>query len=187
VITIGETQGFPLWRGVGRIYHGLARIWLGEGEAALPEITEGLKLAASAGNRGGTPGLLWSLADGQFTAGKHGEALTTIEGALGMAASTGQHFFDSGLHSLKGKLLLATDPARLPEAEALFRRAIEIARAQEARTFELRAATSLARLWQGQGKAREARALLAPIYAWFTEGLDTPDLVEATALLDALG
>jgi tetratricopeptide (TPR) repeat protein len=187
VIEIGEAQGFPLWRGVGRIYHGLACIWLGEGEAALTEIAEGLRLAASAGNRGGAPGLLWSLADGQYTAGKHAEALATIEGALAMAANTGQHFFDAGLYTLKGKLLLATDCASSSEAETLFHRAVEIARAQEAKTFELRAATSLASLWQGQGKLEQARALLAPVHAWFTEGLDTPDLVEAKALLDALG
>jgi hypothetical protein len=69
------------------------------------------------------------------------------------------------------------------EAEALFRRALDIARAQEAKPFELRGATSLARLWQRQGKRAEARALLAPVYAWFTQGFDTGDLVDAKALL----
>ena len=72
------------------------------------------------------------------------------------------------------------------EAEVLFRRALEIARAQEAKSFELRAATSLARLWQRQGQPGEARSLLAPIYAWFTEGFDTRDLIEAKALLEEL-
>jgi predicted ATPase len=90
------------------------------------------------------------------------------------------------LHHLKGELLLATDPANSAEAEALFRRALDIARAQEAKSLELRAATSLARLWQRQRKRAEARALLAPVYAWFTEGFDTGDLVEAKALLDEL-
>jgi predicted ATPase len=72
------------------------------------------------------------------------------------------------------------------EAEGLFGQALEIARRQEAKTFELRAATSLARLWQRQGKRDAARALLAPLYAWFTEGFDTRDLIEAKALLDEL-
>jgi len=72
-------------------------------------------------------------------------------------------------------------------AEACFRRALDVARAQEAKSLELRAAMSLARLWRDQGKRTEARALLAPIYAWFSEGFDTGDLIEAKALLDELG
>jgi len=186
VISIGEAQGFPLWRGVGRVYHGLARVRMGEGAPALAEIAEGLALAAGAGNRGGTPGLLFSLADGQLAAGQYTEALGTVEGGLAVAASTGQHFFDPGLHFLKGELLLAVGPASASQAEALFRRAIEIACAQEAKYWELRATASLARLLQRQGKASEARASLAPVFSWFTEGFDTPDLVEAKALLDAL-
>jgi class 3 adenylate cyclase/predicted ATPase len=186
VIAIGDVQGFPLWRGVGRMYHGLARIKAGEGAAALTEVAEGLALAAGTGKRGGVPALLYALADGQRTAGQHADALGAAESGLAVATATGQHFWDAGLHQLKGELLLATDPANSAEAEALFCRALDIARAQEAKSFELRAATSLARLWQRQGKLAEARALLAPIYAWFTEGFDTGDLVEAKALLDEL-
>jgi predicted ATPase len=187
VIAIGDAQGFPIWRGVGRIYHGLARAKLGEGATALAEIAEGLALAAGTGNRGGTPGMLWSLADSQYTVGRYAEALTTIEGALALAASTGQHFFDSGLYNLKGELFLTGEPANATDAEALFRRAIEVARTQEAKIFELRATMSLARHWKGQGKGDKARALVAPVYSWFTEGFETPDLVEAKALLEILG
>ena len=81
---------------------------------------------------------------------------------------------------MKGELLLSKDEA---EAESLFQRAVEVAQRQEARSFELRAATNLARLWQKQGKQDEARALMAPIYEWFTEGFDTQDLKDAKALL----
>ena len=109
-----------------------------------------------------------------------------VESGPAVATDTGQHFYDAGLFHLKGELLLGIDPASSAEAEALFCRALDIARAQEAKSFELRAATSLARLWQRQGKFAEARALLAPVYAWFTEGFDTRDLVEAKALLDVL-
>jgi predicted ATPase len=186
VIAIGDAQGFPLWRGVGRMYHGLARVMAGKGTEASTEVAEGLALAAGAGNRGGVPGMLYALADGQRAAGQHAEALGTVESGLAVGAATGQHFHDASLHRVKGELLLAADPANAAEAEALFRRALEIARAQEAKSFELRAATSLARLWQRQGKRAEARALLAPVYAWFTEGFDTGDLVEAKALLDEL-
>src|SRR5262249_15117153 len=133
------------------------------------------------------PGLLASLADGQRAAGRYADALGAVESGLAVATATGQHFWDAGLHQLKGELLLDTDPADAAEAEALFRRALDIARAQEAKSFELRAATSLARLLRDQGKRAEARALLAPIYGWFTEGFDTGDLVEARALLEELG
>jgi adenylate cyclase len=186
VIALADVQGFPLWRGVGRIYHGLARVNAGEGAAALTEVAEGLALAAGTGNRGGVPPVLAALADGQRAAGKHAAALRAVESGLTVATDTGQHGSDAGLYHLKGELLLATDPASTAEAEALFRRSLDVARAQEAKSLELRAATSLARLWQRQGKRAEARALLAPVYGWFTEGFDTGDLVEAKALLDEL-
>jgi predicted ATPase len=143
-------------------------------------------LAAGSGNRAGVPGFLAGLAGGQRAAGQHAAALGTVESGLAVAIETGQHFCDAVLDQLKGELLLATDPASSAEAETLFRRALDIARAQEAQSLELRAATSLARLWHRHGKLAEARALLAPVYAWFTEGFDTGDLVEAKALLDEL-
>jgi predicted ATPase len=90
------------------------------------------------------------------------------------------------LHRVKGELLLTNTPNAPSEAEACFNLALDIARKQSARSLELRAATSLARLWQEQRKLQEARDLLAPIYDWFTEGFDTADLKEAKALLDEL-
>ena len=158
----------------------------GEGAAALAEVAEGFALAAGTSHRGGAPGLFAALADGRRAAGKYAAALGVVGNGFAVATETGQHFWDAGLHQLKGELLLDTDPANAAEAEALFCRALDIARAQEAKSFELRAATSLARLWQRQGKRAEACALLAPVYAWFTEGFDTGDLVEAKVLLDEL-
>jgi predicted ATPase len=90
------------------------------------------------------------------------------------------------MHRLKGELLLARSPSDPTQAEVSFREALEVARRQSAKSFELRAATSLARLWQRQGKRDEARDLLAPVYAWFTEGFDTKDLRDAKALLEEL-
>jgi predicted ATPase len=187
VIAIGDVRGFELWRGAGRIYHGLARVMAGEGPAALAEVAEGFALAAGTSHRLGAPGSVAALADGRRAAGKYAAALGTVESGFAVATETGQHFYDAGLLHLKGELLLDTDPASSAEAEAFFHRALDIARAQEAKSFELRAATSLARLWQRRGKLAEARALLAPVYAWFTEGFDTGDLVEAKALLAELG
>jgi predicted ATPase len=125
------------------------------------------------------------LAEAYLAVGGLSEARRAAEAGLALAAQTGQHFFDAELRRLQGGTALAEGSAPA-EADAHFRRALEIARSQEARCFELRAATSLARLWQRQGRKVEARALLAPIYAWFTEGFDTQDLLDAKALLEEL-
>jgi len=105
---------------------------------------------------------------------------------LAQAEQQAQHFYDAQLNRLRAEILLDMNGSAAEEAEGLFGHALEIARRQEAKTLELRAATSLARLWQRQGKRDAARALLAPLYAWFTEGFDTRDLIEAKALLDEL-
>jgi predicted ATPase len=101
-------------------------------------------------------------------------------------ARTGVVYHQAELHRLDGELRLARDPADAPAAEACFRRAIDIARQQQAKSWELRAATSLARLLRDQSRQAEARDLLAPVYGWFSEGFDTLDLKEAKALLDEL-
>src|SRR5436190_24185681 len=98
----------------------------------------------------------------------------------------GSHLWEPELYRVKGELLLRQLVPDAPEAESCFRQALDSARRQEAKSLELRAATSLSRLWQQQGKRDEACALLAPIYGWFTEGFDTADLREAKALLTAL-
>jgi predicted ATPase len=95
-------------------------------------------------------------------------------------------YYDAELHRLRAEILLDRDSNAVEEAEALLGQSLEIARRQEAKTFELRAATSLARLWQRQGKRDAARDLLAPVYEWFTEGFETRDLIEAKALLAEL-
>jgi predicted ATPase len=185
VIALSETQGFPFFLGLGRLLHANARVVAGNA-AALPEIMDGMALAAETGNQAGAPGILALLADAQRAAGQLAEAQGTVATAVAIAAQTGQHYFDADLHRLDGDLLLATGgPA--DEATARYHRALAIARQQGARSFELRAATSLARLWRDQGKRAEARELLAPVYGWFTEGFDTRDLQDAKALLEELG
>jgi predicted ATPase len=105
--------------------------------------------------------------------------------ALRAVDDTGEHFYEAELQRLKGVFLLQLSSANRGEAEACFQHAMTIAQNQHAKAWELRTATSLACLWQQQGKNQEARNLLAPVYTWFTEGFDTPDLQEAKALLDA--
>jgi len=185
MVALSEAQGFPFFLGVGRAFHAAARVMAAD-PGALLDMLDGLALATETGNQGSAPGMLAFLAEAQRAAGQLAHAQGTVATALAVAAQTGQFFFDADLHRLDGDLLLATGgPA--DEAAARYHRAIAIAREQGARSFELRAATSLARLWRDQGKRAEAWDLLAPVYAWFTEGFDTQDLGEAKALLEQLG
>jgi len=117
-------------------------------------------------------------------AGQIEEGLTLLDDALHIVERTGERWFAAELHRRKGQLLLRQGYSEA--AEELYREALSIAREQEAKLWELRAAASLARLRRDQGRRREARDLLAPVYGWFTEGFDTPDLREAKALLDEL-
>ena len=119
--------------------------------------------------------------------GRVKEGLQVVAEALAVVEQTGEHGWEAELHRLQGELLLQSAPQKpKSEAEACFHKAIEVARGQSAKSWELRAATNLARLWQQQGKTTEARDLLAPVYEWFTEGFDTADLQEAKALLSEL-
>jgi predicted ATPase len=99
---------------------------------------------------------------------------------------TGERRYEAELYRLKGELLLQLSPDNHSESESSFKQAIDIAKRQQAKSWELRAAMSLARLWQQQGKRSDAHDLLAPVYGWFTEGFDTADLKEAKALLEEL-
>lgn len=117
-------------------------------------------------------------------AGRPEEGLATMANALAMVEETNERYCEGELHRLRAELLLVQGDEL--KAEASFHTAIAVARRQGARSWELRATTGLARLWQGQGRAAEAAGLLAPIYGWFTEGFDTPDLIDARALLDEL-
>ena len=126
------------------------------------------------------------LAEAHGTIGKPEAGLTVLAEALTLADTTGARWYAPELYRLKGVLLLQQNSANQAEAENCFHKAISIAQSQQAKSWELRATISLARLWQQQGKRQEAHDLLAPVYYWFTEGFDTADLIEAKTLLDAL-
>ena len=117
-------------------------------------------------------------------AGQIEESLTLLDEAFQIVERTGERWFEAELHRQKGQLLLRK--GRTEAAKDLYRKALSIAAEQEAKLWELRAAASLARLRRDQGRPAEARNLLAPVYGWFTEGFDTPDLKEAKVLLDEL-
>ena len=126
------------------------------------------------------------LAEAYHKAGLSDQGLAAVGKLLELVEQTGENVALSGAHAMRGDLLIAASEGDEAEAEACFRQALDVARSQGARRVELVAATSLARLWQRQGKRKEARELLAPIYEWFTEGFDTRALKEARALLDEL-
>jgi predicted ATPase len=131
------------------------------------------------------PYFLALLAEAYGTADQTGEALSMLAEALALVHRSGDRYWETELHRLKGEMLLIQAIPDKAQAESCFQQALAIARRQEAKALELRAAMSLSRLWQQQGKCAEAHALLAPIYGWFSEGFDTADLQEAKALLDA--
>ena len=186
VVVLAERLGFPLYLGLGRFSRGFARVESGEGKAGIAEMEQALGELAGIGSGIGAPSLLFFLAEGLRKVGSHDDALGALAPGIARAEQQGQHYYDAELHRLRAEILLDMDGNAVEEAEALFHQSLEIARRQEAKTFELRAATSLARLWQRQGKRDAAQALLAPLYAWFTEGFDTLDLKDAKTLLEEL-
>jgi predicted ATPase len=130
--------------------------------------------------------LIALLAEAHGKAGQPEAGLVLMDEAQEFVTRTGERYCEAELHRVEAELLLARSPSDPAGAEAAFREALAVARRHSAKSWELRAATSLARLWHGQGRKQEARALLAPVYDWFTEGFDTRDLKDAKALLDEL-
>ena len=167
------------------MFRGCASALVGRAADAVQAITAGLFAYRSMGSTLLVPFYTSCLARahanlGQFDDARRciGEALTTIE-------TTGERWFESDVNRVAGEIMLLSGNGDT-KAQTYFERALAIARAQQAKSWELRAAMSMARLWRDQGKQNEARELLAPVYGWFTEGFDTPDLKNAKVLLDAL-
>jgi len=125
------------------------------------------------------------LAKASMQVGQPEAGLTLLTEALALTNDKGERRWEAELYRLRGELLLVRSAEHEAEAETSFCQALDIARRQHAKSWELRAAMSLSRLWQRQGKRTEAHELLAPVYSWFTEGFDTADLQEAQALLEA--
>jgi predicted ATPase len=183
VIALSSEHGFALFLAVGTILQGWA---LAEDEEERITLThQGLTTYQATGAELGRPWILALLAEAYGRGGRAEEGLRVLTEALALADKSGERMWEMELYRLKGELLLRR-ASPTEEAEACFRQALDIARRQEAKALELRAAMSLARLWQQQGKQAEARELLAPVYGWFTEGFDTADLQEAKVLLAAL-
>jgi predicted ATPase len=184
LIAVATEQSFPEWRGYGVSYRGWAKVKNGDVAQGTSLLRNGSTALHATGREEGDPHSLTHLAKACEIAGKTEEAVTLLDDALRIIERKGQHWFAAEVNRHKGELLLRQGQAEA--AEDLYRKALSIAREQEAKLWELRAATSLARLWGEQGRRDGARDLLSPVYGWFTEGFDTPDLREAKALLAEL-
>jgi len=185
-ISLATDQGFPHWRAQGVVLRGWTLAHQGQAQEGIAQMHQGLRDYRATGAEILRPYWLALLADTHGTLGEPEEGLTALAEALTLMDKTGERWHEPELYRLKGALLLQQSLDNQAEAEACFHQAITIAQNQQAKSLELRAATSLARLWQQQGKRQEAHGLLAPLYGWFTEGFDTADLQEAKALLEAL-
>jgi predicted ATPase len=197
VLRISAERGFALYLVWGTILRGWALAQGGlepaEGqpvrgqapvEEGIGQMREGIAALRAIGAAVTLPSSLASLAQAYGQVGEIGKALDLLDEALGLVDENGERCWEAELYRLKGELLLAKGEES--QAEACFQHALDVARRQRARSWELRAATSLSRLWHRQGRRTEAREFLQEIYDWFSEGLNTPDLKEASALLDAL-
>jgi len=154
--------------------------------AGVTQMRQGLDTLLTIGTVSFRPYLLALFAEGHAALGRFVEGLNILDEALGLVEKNGQRLHEAELYRLRGELLLKQSVSDEQQAESYFQQALDVARRQQAKSWELRAAMSLSRLWQQQGERTEAQELLAPIYGWFTEGFDTADLQEAKALLEAL-
>jgi predicted ATPase len=186
VITLATEQGFSHWRAMGGALRGWALAHQGQVHAGIEQIQQSLVTHRATGAGIGGPWRLALLAEAYGTMEQPEGGLTALTEALALVETTGERWYEPELYRLKGVLLLQQSLDNQTAAETCFHHALEIARNQQAKSFELRTATSLARLWQRQGKHREAYDLLAPVYNWFTEGFTTADLQDAKALLGEL-
>lgn len=183
-VDLGREHRLPQWLAQTSRCQGFALVGLGQPEQGIAQLRGGLTAWKATGSRVLGTQWLGFLAEAHLQAGEFDDALAALDQAAETAGATGECHYQAELHRLRGGVLAKTgDDA---EAASWWQQAIDTARSQQAKSLELRAATSLARLWSEQGKRAQARDLLAPVYRWFTEGFDTADLKEARALLDEL-
>jgi predicted ATPase len=187
LLALATAQGFALWVEVGTCWRGWALAMQGQSEAGLAQLHQGLAAVLTTGWTLGQSSCLVLLAEAAGHAGQVAEGLRLLAEALTAFEATGRGDGLVEAYRLQGELLLRQATPDAAQAEACFLQALAMARRQHAKSWELRAAMSLSRLWQQQGKQADARQLLAEVYNWFTEGFDTADLQEAKALLEELG
>jgi predicted ATPase len=192
VVTRCQEHGFALWVEQGTVLHGWALAAQGQVDEGITEMRQGLTAYLATGARRARVSFLLGLGEAYTLSGQTASGHDCLTEALKVMDAQSEHWCEAELYRLRGELLIQEGVGfqahgqREEDVQACFQQALTVARGQQAKLLELRAAISLCRLWQQQGQREEARELLVPIYAWFTEGFDTADLLEAKELLDAL-
>lgn len=186
LMTLTAERGFAHWHATATILHGWGVAAGGAVNEGIAEMNRGLVEKQATGAQLKVPYYLGLLAAAYASMSQESKALLLLDDAMARVRRTKERWFEAELHRLRGEVLRSSPGNHRTQAEACLGKALSVAQEQEAKLWELRAATSLAQLRAGQGRRTEAHDLLAPIYGWFTEGFDTADLKEAKALLDEL-
>jgi predicted ATPase len=186
MLALAEEKGSVTWKASGMLRRASLLALTGKSSDAVSIFTSAIPVWRSTGTKLFLPVWLSHLARTCAELGEFNEAWSNIDEAITTVETTKETWYEAELHRIAGEIALMSPERDTAKAEAYFERALAVARAQQAKSWELRAAMSMARLWQGQGKRDQARELLAPVYGWFTEGFETFDLKQAKALLDGL-
>jgi predicted ATPase len=186
LIALSDEKGSLYWKSMGILVRGLLFAVTGNASDAVQMITSGLAALRLMGSTWGRPAFLTYLASVYAELGQFDDARRSIDEAITATETTKETWRAAATRCAAGQIELVSPAPNAAKAEAYFDRALSVARQQQAKSYELRAAMSMARLWRDQGKRDEARDLLTPVYGWFTEGFDTLDLKEAKALLEQL-
>jgi class 3 adenylate cyclase/DNA-binding response OmpR family regulator/predicted ATPase len=186
VVALADEKGASAWKAFGMMHQGSLLALTSQVSKAIQVMTSGIGAWRSTGSTLWMPCYLSNLARAHAELGQREDAWRCVGEAMTAAEATKSRWSEAEIHRTTGEIALMSPGADAGKAEACFARALAIAREQRAKSWELRAATSIARLWRDQGKRQAARGLLAPLYDWFTEGLDTHDLKQAKVLIDEL-
>ena len=186
LLKLSEENGLRQYQAIAQVFLGWIATRCGEAAEGIVRLENGVRVLTEMGRRLRMTSYLCITAESYLLTRRFVEGLQEVDRALRLASETGERFYVSRLYQVHAELLLHAHGSTDESAEASLRCALAAAREQSAKGWELRAATSLARLWLNRRKRREARDVLAPVYDWFTEGFDTPDLKEAKALLNEL-
>jgi predicted ATPase len=186
VIALSNEKGALMWEALGMMHRGILLALTGKAANAVPMITSAMKAFRSTGSTLWMPSYLSYLARAYAELGRSNDAWRCISEAMTVVETSKERWCEAEVNRMAAEIALKSPEPETEKAEAYFERALAVARQQQAKSWELRAAMSMARLWRDQGKRQEARELLAPVYGWFTEGFDTRDLKEAKGLLEEL-
>jgi predicted ATPase len=186
LVALADEKGTTFWKAGGIAFQGSVLALTGQAADAVHTITSGITAWRSTGATVFMPWWLSCLARAYAELGRYDDAWRCIGEAITAVETTKERRWEAEVNRVAGEIALKSPEPNTAGAERYLERALEIARQQQAKSWELRAAMSLARLWRDRGKVQQARELLAPVYNWFTEGFDTRDLKEAKALLEEL-